>query len=129
MCIRDSHGTILKEGFHFVNPFVSFNNPAYTKELERAKAEAAGQPKKLSSGSVRINAKKTVSMKNMTLNNGTQKVNDVMGLSLIHILIEPIKSATKGLSGLSYISSGVPLCITEALFMTTILSAIVSASS
>ena len=77
------HGTILKEGFHFVNPFVSFNNPAYTKELERAKAEAAGQLKKLSSGSVRINAKKTVSMKNMTLNNGTQKVNDVMGNPVI----------------------------------------------
>ena len=77
------YGTILRQGFHFVNPFVTFNNPAYTKAMERAKAQAAEKSKKLSSGSVSINAKKTISMKNMTLNNGTQKVNDVMGNPVI----------------------------------------------
>ena len=51
--------------------------------MERAKAQAAEKSKKLSSGSVSINAKKTISMKNMTLNNGTQKVNDVMGNPVI----------------------------------------------
>ena len=77
------HGTILKQGFHYVNPFASFNNPAYAKALERAKAEAAEKSGKLSTGSVTIHAKKTISMKNMTLNNGTQKVNDVMGNPVI----------------------------------------------
>ena len=78
------YGTILRQGFHYVNPFVTFNNPAYSKALEKAKAESSGSDiKKLSSGSISISQKKTVSMKNMTLNNGTQKVNDVMGNPVI----------------------------------------------
>lgn len=80
------YGTILKQGFHFVNPFATYNNPAYLKELTAAK-EAAAQADKgkmnFSIGSVRLNAKKTVSLKNITLNNGIQKVNDVMGNPII----------------------------------------------
>ena len=36
-----------------------------------------------SSGSVKVNAKKTISLKDTTLNNGIQKVNDVMGNPVI----------------------------------------------
>lgn len=79
------YGTILKQGFHFVNPFATFNNPAYAKEAAAIKAAASAQEKgnKLSSGSVKMHAKKTVSLKDNTLNNGVQKVNDVMGNPII----------------------------------------------
>ena len=56
------YGTILKEGFYFVNPFSSSFNPT--------------EPGK--SG-----IKKTVSLKSVTLNNGIQKVNDVLGNPVI----------------------------------------------
>ena len=52
------YGTILKEGFYFVNPFTTSFNPT--------------EPGK-------TGVKKTVSLKSVTLNNGTQKVNDVLG--------------------------------------------------
>lgn len=81
------YGTILKQGFFYVNPFVSFNNPAYLKEVAAAKGASAAAEKagkmSLSSGTTKITAKKTVSMKNNTLNNGVQKVNDVMGNPII----------------------------------------------
>ncbi len=79
------YGTILKQGFYFVNPFVTYNNPVYGKEVAVAKAAAADREKggKLSSGSVKVNAKKTVSLKDNTLNNGVQKVNDIMGNPII----------------------------------------------
>ncbi len=79
------YGTILKQGFHFVNPFVSYNNPAYLKSITEAKAIAESDEKsrRSSSGFVRVNAKKTVSMKSITLNNGIQKVNDLMGNPVI----------------------------------------------
>lgn len=83
------YGTILKQGFFYVNPFVTFNNPTYLKEVAAAKgASAAAAAEKagkmaLSSGSTKITAKKTVSLKNNTLNNGVQKVNDVMGNPII----------------------------------------------
>lgn len=80
------YGTILKQGFYFVNPFATFNNPAYMKAAAAAK-EAAAQNgrggKSPSTGTARVNAKKTVSLKNITLNNGIQKVNDVMGNPII----------------------------------------------
>lgn len=77
------YGTILKQGFHFVNPFVTFNNPTYAKEAAVKSAEAKEKGSKLSSGSVKMNSKKTVSLKDNTLNNGVQKVNDVMGNPII----------------------------------------------
>ena len=94
------YGTILRQGFHYVNPFASFNNPAYSKALEKAKATAAGDGsslRKLSSGNISINEKKTISMKNMTLNNGTQKVNDVMGNPVIigAVVIWKVTNPTK----------------------------------
>ena len=81
------YGTILKQGFYFVNPFSVYNNPAYQNavaEAKQAAAEAAASGKKsVSNGSVKVNAKKTVSLKNITLNNGVQKVNDVMGNPIV----------------------------------------------
>ena len=83
------YGTILKQGFYFVNPFSVYNNPAYANavaEAKQAAAEAAAAKKgtaTLSSGTVKVNAKKTVSLKNITLNNGVQKVNDVMGNPIV----------------------------------------------
>lgn len=81
------HGTILKQGFYFVNPFCTYNNPAYQNAMAEAKqaaAEAAtAGKKKMNAGSVKVNAKKTVSLKNITLNNGVQKVNDVMGNPIV----------------------------------------------
>lgn len=81
------YGTILKQGFYFINPFAVYNNPAYQNAVAEAKAAAAeaasGSKKSLSSGSVKVNAKKTVSLKNITLSNGVQKVNDVMGNPIV----------------------------------------------
>lgn len=79
------YGTILEQGLYFVNPFVASNNPAYQNALSKAANAATGDEKgrKNSSGSIRINAKKTVSLKDITLNNGVQKVNDVMGNPII----------------------------------------------
>ena len=77
------YGTILKQGFYFVNPFVSFSNPVYFREQEKAKALAKEKNKNGQLEIVRVNAKKTVSLKRVTLNNGTQKVNDVLGNPVI----------------------------------------------
>lgn len=81
------YGTILKQGFYFVNPFATYNNPAYMNALEKAKAAAASMEtekgRRGGSGSVKVNAKKTISLKDTTLNNGIQKVNDVMGNPVI----------------------------------------------
>lgn len=55
------YGTLTKEGFYWVNPFVSAINPTV---------------KAVSSGSERA---KKVSLKTRTLNNEKQKVNDAMG--------------------------------------------------
>ena len=78
------YGTIMESGFYFVNPFTSYNNPAYTSALAKAAGKAAelggeGLKKGSSTGTPKINAKKTVSLKDITLNNGIQKVNDIMG--------------------------------------------------
>ncbi len=80
------YGTIMESGFYFVNPFTCSNNPAYTKALndkvnEMEKAE--NFKKGAASAAPKINAKKTVSLKDITLNNGVQKVNDVMGNPIV----------------------------------------------
>lgn len=64
-------GTILKPGFHFVNPFVSANNPTCVRNTEKEKT-VWGET-----------VRKTVSLKSSTLNNGVQKVNDVLGNPII----------------------------------------------
>jgi hypothetical protein len=77
------YGTIRKQGFFFVNPFCSAVNPGF--ETARAdameKMRAGEDPRKTNTGKVSL--RKTVSLKTMTLMNGTQKVNDVLGNPII----------------------------------------------
>lgn len=76
------YGTILKPGFFFVNPFVSYVNPVYQNHI-------TSQTKKvgIKENSIKVSGmtlgKKTVSLKSMTLDNGVQKVNDVQGNPII----------------------------------------------
>ena len=77
------HGSLVKEGFYFVNPFVAANNPL--KEPSAWEAALANSVKintvakdsdKTSSSSARSNK---ISTKVMTLNNNRQKINDLLG--------------------------------------------------
>lgn len=96
------YGTILKQGFYFVNPFVVYNNPAYRNAVEAAAAQAAAASQEKTGrmkvpASVKVNAKKTVSLKDSTLNNGVQKVNDVMGNPIVigAVVIWKVEDPTK----------------------------------
>ncbi len=77
--------TIEDAGFFFVNPFSNAVNPAY----DRAKSEAEAKIKAMAmtnSNAVpaaEIDAKKSISLKAMTLDNGIQKVNDVLGNPIV----------------------------------------------
>ncbi len=102
------YGTIMKPGFFFVNPFSNFNNPNYKGALESdgdsvdVATVAASIATKGKSATASVNStsrnKKTISLKEMTLNNGTQKVNDVMGnpvivsANVIWRVIDPTKA-------------------------------------
>ena len=70
------YGTILKEGFYYVNPFTTSFNPT--------------EPGK-------NGIRKTVSLKSTTLNNGIQKVNDVLGNPVIigAVVIWKVTNPTK----------------------------------
>ncbi|MBQ6388898.1 MAG: SPFH domain-containing protein [Mogibacterium sp.] len=83
------YGTILKPGYFFVNPFSRYNNPAYeaqeaadTAETTEAFLNGKGKIATKSKTSA-TRAKKTVSLKRSTLDNGTQKVNDALGNPVI----------------------------------------------
>lgn len=85
------YGTILQAGFFLVNPFAQFANPTYRSPLENEGEEGISAGIKAvmhkavaTSGSTVLSGnKKTVSLKKITLNNGAQKVNDVMGNPVI----------------------------------------------
>ncbi len=68
-------GTLNKEGFYFVNPFVTAVNPTGSS------AEAEGTLNKLNALSTKKpdDSKKKISLKAITLNNGKQKINDLLG--------------------------------------------------
>ncbi len=89
------YGTILKEGFFFTNPFASVTNPCVEKEASvhamTAQAGANGASISL------VSPSKKVSTKVQTLNNGTQKVNDVLGNPIIigSIVIWKVVNPTK----------------------------------
>ena len=77
------HGTIKKAGYYFVNPFCSAVSPAYDKaaaEKAKKEKEEGGNP---SSTTQMVTTRARVSMKTMTLDNGRQKVNDVLGNPII----------------------------------------------
>lgn len=80
------YGTINKPGFFFVNPFSTYNNPAYTAQVaerasEIAESVAAGKKGKAINSGVMM--RKAVSLKRATLDNGVQKVNDALGNPVI----------------------------------------------
>ncbi|MFR6024285.1 MAG: SPFH domain-containing protein [Oscillospiraceae bacterium] len=77
------HGTVKEPGYYFVNPFCSAVSPAYDKAAaEKAKKEKenGGNP---SSTTQIVTTRARVSLKTMTLDNGRQKVNDVLGNPII----------------------------------------------
>ena len=84
------YGTINKPGYFFVNPFSRYNNPAYEAQAAADAAETSENIKsafftgKASGTKTSKNrAKKTISLKRSTLDNGTQKVNDALGNPVI----------------------------------------------
>lgn len=88
------YGTILKPGYYYVNPFVSYNNPIFSKAyINRNKIESNDKTTVIPD----ITPKKTVSLKSITLNNGTQKVNDVLGNPIIigAVVIWKVANPTK----------------------------------
>ena len=65
-------GTLRGPGFFAVNPLCTAFNPAANTKLSQS-GESGGKVKTISGSSKRI------SLKNMTLNNGRQKINDCLG--------------------------------------------------
>ena len=77
------YGTIKEPGYYFVNPFCASVSPAYDKaaaEKAKREKEAGGNP---SSTTQISSTRNRVSLKTMTLDNGRQKVNDVIGNPII----------------------------------------------
>ena len=77
------YGTVKESGYYFVNPFCSAISPAYNKvaaEKAKKEKETGGNP---SSTTELITTRARVSLKTMTLDNGRQKVNDVLGNPII----------------------------------------------
>ena len=70
------YGSLRKEGFYFVNPFVSATNPAISTSVADIVAESVAASKGKGGSS---SGSKKLSMKTMTLSNDKQKINDEMG--------------------------------------------------
>lgn len=79
-------GTLKSEGIFFVNPLCTAVNPAAEK-AEISAAEAATTEKATSSQLLKLYGggafSKKLSLKTMTLNNSTQKINDLLGNPII----------------------------------------------
>lgn len=84
------YGTLRGEGFFFVNPFVSASNPA-ASSLSHGAAQGsesnAMATAMMSQNGVQLSAyrrsNKVISLKSMTLDNQTQKINDELGNPII----------------------------------------------
>lgn len=86
------YGTINKPGYFLVNPFARYNNPAYEAQAAAEASDTGDAIKaaflsgKSSGGKTKTTnnrAKKTISLKRSTLDNGIQKVNDALGNPVI----------------------------------------------
>ena len=91
------YGTIKEPGYYFVNPFCSSVSPAYDKaaaEKAKREKESGGNPSSTTQISFTRNR---VSLKTMTLDNGRQKVNDVIGNPIIigAVVIWHVENPTK----------------------------------
>jgi len=79
------YGTLYGPGFFHVNPFASAINPASENALEKAAAAnaEAAMAGKASTANVQLSANKRVSLKEITLTNDKQKINDQLGNPVI----------------------------------------------
>lgn len=96
----DYYGTIKKEGYYWVNPFVTAINPAAKSPLTEAATTLAGSTQagtQTSAAGSAAGMSKKVSLKVMTLNNEKQKVNDLLGNPIIvgSIVIWKVVNPTK----------------------------------
>ena len=74
------YGTLKEPGFFFVNPFVSAINPTMEGKDAETSMNSEGNVSISLSGKKKDSASgKKLSMKALTLNNGKQKINDLMG--------------------------------------------------
>lgn len=91
------HGTIKKSGFYFVNPFCESFSPTYNAEKGSAAAKSNAAAKEGQTVIIPVSARKTISTKTQTLDNGRQKVNDVLGNPIIigAIVIWQVDDPTK----------------------------------
>jgi regulator of protease activity HflC (stomatin/prohibitin superfamily) len=77
------YGTLRGDGFFFVNPFVTAMNPASAgTAVSIENASSGGKSSSIHGVNVKIPNKK-ISLKSMTLNNETQKINDELGNPII----------------------------------------------
>ncbi|MGE4454800.1 MAG: SPFH domain-containing protein [Sphaerochaeta sp.] len=79
------YGTLKREGFYFVNPFVTSVNPASSSESSSGSFKLETKPdasKNSSAYAIQI-PKRKISLKAMTLNNDKQKINDALGNPII----------------------------------------------
>ena len=79
------YGTLYGPGFFHVNPFAAAINPASENALEKAAAANAEAALKgnASTASVQLSTNKRVSLKEITLTNDKQKINDQLGNPVI----------------------------------------------
>ncbi len=79
------YGTIYGPGFFYVNPFASAINPTTEASAEKVAAVAAEAAAKgaATSGGVALSPNKKISLKEMTLINDKQKINDLLGNPII----------------------------------------------
>lgn len=78
------YGTIKEDGFYYVNPFCTANNPAATTKLNQsgdvdAKKNSLGAVLAAQNAPQLETTSKKISLKIMTLNNNVQKINDCLG--------------------------------------------------
>lgn len=77
------YGTIKESGFFYVNPFCVTFSPAYEAAKAEAAAKNAENNSKQTLSAAKISIGKCVSLKTQALDNGRQKVNDVLGNPII----------------------------------------------
>ena len=79
------YGTLYGPGFFFINPFAAAINPASENALEKAAAAnaEAALSGKATTANVQLSTNKRVSLKEITLTNDKQKINDQLGNPVI----------------------------------------------
>ena len=95
------YGTLKKEGFFFVNPFVTAVNPASSSESSSGSYKLEGKPDTNKSGTTAYSIqipKRKLSLKSMTLNNEKQKINGsqvnpiIIGVVVIWKVVDTAKA-------------------------------------